>query len=280
MAEELISALVNVSADTLQLSEDEHLLLAQIKPQRLHFEKNAVVFREEEPANYFLLVKEGICFNHRHLEDGSRQILDLYFPGEVIALAELSRASHVSGLTTFSEAVILAYDKAEIKEKFSQTARLSRLFIELLSREQAILTERLVDVARHSANKRIARFLLEMNQRASAASNIIGHTGAAILPARLSTEKLSGLRNLVGIPQVLIADALGLSIVHVNRVLRQFKKAGCIRIGSQGIELLDVDAIKLAAGWEAPEGRVVSASHHQPGPLSGDKPRPYAEDNQ
>lgn len=279
MANELINALVNVSVDSLQLSDEEHLLLAQIKPQRLYFEKDAVVFREEEPANYFLLVKEGICFNHRHLEDGSRQILDLYFPGEVIALAELSKGSHLSGLTTFSETVLLAYDKAEIKEKLSKTARLSGLFIDLLSREQAILTERLVDVARHSANKRIARFLLEMNQRASASSNVIRHAEASALAARLSSHSLSGLKNLVAIPQVLIADALGLSIVHVNRVLRQFKEAGCIRIGSQGIELLDVDAIKLAAGWE-PEGEASSILHHQQGrPLSIEKPHPQAKDN-
>lgn len=267
MAEELLNALVNVSADALDLSEEEHLLLSQIKPQRLYFEKDTVVFREEEPANYFLLVKEGICFNHRHLEDGSRQILDLYFPGEVIALAELTRSSHVSGLTTFSETVLLAYDKAEIKEKLSKTARLSTLFIDLLSREQAILTERLVDVARHSANKRIARFLLEMNKRAATSSNVLRDAGTSTLTVSLSPHNLSGMKNTVGIPQVLIADALGLSIVHVNRVLRQFKEAGWVRIGSQGIELLDVDAIKLAAGWE-PGSDPSSTLYQHHGPMN------------
>lgn len=255
MAKELINALTNNSDDIPRLSEGDRLLLTEIKPQQLHFKKDSVVFREEEPANYFLLVKAGICFNHRHLEDGSRQIMDLYFPGEVIALGELSRISHVSGLTTFSEAVILAYDKAEIKDKFSRTPRLSRLFIELISREQAILTERLIGISRHSAKQRVAGFLLEMNQRSSPTSNVVNHPGVPGLPAPLPSEKLTGLQNLVGIPQVLIADALGLSIVHVNRVLRQFREAGCISIGSQGIELLNVDAIKIIAGWELPEDR-------------------------
>lgn len=253
MAEELINALVRGFDDGFLLSEGDHLLLNDIKPQRLHFKKNSVVFREEEPANYFLLMKEGICFNHRHLEDGSRQIMDLYFPGEVIALGELSRAAHVFGLTTFTDSVILAYNKAKIKEKFSQTAHLSALFIELISREQSILTERLVGITRYSAKQRIACFLLEVNQRQSQASNVVDQPAVADLPIPVSSNKLTGVQNLVGIPQVLIADALGLSIVHVNRVLRQFRETGCICIGSQGIELLEIDAIKIIAGWRLEE---------------------------
>ncbi|MBL3556489.1 MULTISPECIES: Crp/Fnr family transcriptional regulator [Marinobacter] len=279
MAEELIKALTKDSYDVSQLSEDERLLLAEIKPQRLHFEKDSVVFREEEPANYFLLMKEGICFNHRHLEDGSRQVMDLYFPGEVIALSELPLEAHVSGLTTLSDAVILAYDKAEITEKCSRTARLSRLFMELLFREQAILTERLVEVARHSANKRVAHFLLDINQRLPPSTKLLHHAGADALSACCSPKSLTGLSNLVGIPQVLIADALGLSIVHVNRVLRQFKEAGWIRIRSQGIELLDIDALKVAAGWES-EGEARSILHNQHGALNGDTARSHVKDNQ
>ncbi|MEP1213961.1 MAG: Crp/Fnr family transcriptional regulator [Marinobacter sp.] len=278
MAEELIRALVKDSYDVSQLSEDERRLLAEITPQRLHFEKNSVVFREEEPANYFLLVKEGICFNHRHLEDGSRQIMDLYFPGEVVALSEFCKEAHVTGLTTLSDAVILAYDKAEITEKCSRTARLSRLFMELLFREQAILTERLVEVARHSANKRVANFLLDINQRWSPSTGVPSHAGAESLSACCSPKNFTGLSNLVGIPQVLIADALGLSIVHVNRVLRQFKEAGWIKIRSQGIELLDFNAIKVVAGWETErEGTPVSGN--QPGILNGDNQRPHVKDS-
>lgn len=255
MPEELINALVRDYENILPLSEAERRLLTDIKPQKLYFKKDSVVFREEEPANYFLLVKEGVCFNHRHLEDGSRQIMDLYFPGEVVALGELSRAFHVSGLTTFSDTVLLAYDKAEIKEQFSRSARLSRLFIELMSQEQANLTERLVGVSRYGAKQRVARFLLEVYQRSSRASNDTYQSCGAVLPVPVLPTELKVAKNLVGIPQVLIADALGLSIVHVNRVLRQFREEGYIRTRSQGIELLDVGAIKTAAGWWEEERR-------------------------
>jgi len=255
MAENLVDAFVRDYEDLFPLSEAERCLLTQIKPQKLCFKKDSVVFREEEPARYFLLVKEGICFNHRHLEDGSRQIMDLYFPGEVVALGELSLDYHISGLTTFSDTVLLAYDKAEIKEQFARSAGLSRLLIELMSQEQASLTERLVGVSRHCAKQRVASFLLEVYQRSSRAHHLGHRSNVDASPVPLLAANVTRPQNLVEIPQVLIADALGLSIVHVNRVLRQFKEAGYIRTRSQGIELLNVNAIKDAAGWVVKVGR-------------------------
>lgn len=249
MARELINALSGSIECVKALSDAEQEILNEIEPQRLIFAKSSVVFREGEVANNFLLVERGTCFNHRHLEDGSRQIIDLYFPGEVIALGELSSTRHSSGLTTFSDAIILAYDKEEIKERVSRSPALARLFIELISQEQANLTERFVGMSRHCARQRMAHFLLEVQARSSRA---VSFCPGAQLPPELSgktTLKMAGRAALVEVPQILIADVLGLSVVHVNRVLRQFREEGLIRIQSQGIEILDSAGVKHAAGW-------------------------------
>lgn len=255
MARELINALAGNIECVSELSEAEHLLLSEIEPQRLRFDKGTVVFREGEPAHYFLLVERGVCFNHRHLEDGSRQIIDLYFPGEVVALGELSSAYHSSGFTTFSDATILAYDKADIKERFSRSPSLSRLFIELISQEQANLTERLVGVARHCARQRVAHFLLEVYFRSSRAANFYPRAQIPPFVTSKLPGSIPGREALVSIPQVLIADALGLSVVHVNRVLRQFREDGCIQTQTHGIAILDIDGVKGVAGWLPSQAR-------------------------
>lgn len=249
MPEELINAFARDYGDISKITEAERFLLNGIKPHRLSYEKDSVVFREGEPATSFLLVMKGICFTHRHLLDGSRQIIDLYFPGDVVALGELSRNCHASGLTTYSYAEILAYDKGEIKDRFSQSPHLSQLFINLISHEQANLTERLVGLSRHCAKQRVAYFLLEVHSRSARA--IEGSFGSDIsaLSRTWPWASFTGMGNLVGVPQTLIADALGLSIVHVNRVLRWFRELGYLRTRSQGIELLDIDALKEVAGW-------------------------------
>lgn len=264
MARELINVLSGSVESIRNLSDAEEQILNEIEPRRLNFGKGSVVFREGEPANSFLLVESGTCFNHRHLEDGSRQVIDLYFPGEVIALGELSTEYHSSGLSTFSETVILAYGKEDVKERFSRSPALARLFIEMISREQANLTERLVGVSRHCARQRMAHFLLEIQTRSARAVNFYPRALVQPLFSAGSPINISGRASLVGVPQNLIADVLGLSVVHVNRVLRQFREEGLILTHSQGIEVLDPAGVKQVAGWQAGDAAVVVVSELVP----------------
>lgn len=255
MARALIQALVGYVQFGASISTEKQRLMANLHPQMLDFGKGSVVFREGEPANHFLVVEKGICFTHRHLEDGSRQIIDFYFPKEVVALGELSKTHHAAGLMTLSETLLAAYDKDEITEEFSRSSELSRLFINMISEEQANLTERLVGLTRYSARQRVAHFLLEVDfrQKRSGEPNAREHHDKSERATQLNQSK-----NLVKIPQVMIADSLGLSIVHVNRILRQLREEGCIATRGHGVELLHMKALKEIAGW--PEGEPTSST--------------------
>lgn len=251
MARALIQALCGYAEFGSSLSKVEQLLINNLHPQMLEFDKNTVVFREGEPANRFLLVKKGICFTHRHLEDGSRQIIDFYFPREIVSLGELSKAHHTAGLMTLSETVLAAYDKDEITQEFSGSPELSRLFINMISEAQANLTERLIGLTRYPARQRMASFLLEVDSRQRRADD----PGGRDLPGKdreaAQLETLSRSSSLVKIPQMMIADSLGLSIVHVNRILRQLREEDCIATRGHGIELLNMAALKEIARWTA-----------------------------
>lgn len=253
MARVLLNALARGAEYVSSLSDSDRLILNGLKPQKLQFDKNTVVFREGEPANHFLLVERGVCFSHRHLENGSRQIIDLYFPGEVVALGELSKFHHTSGLMTLSDTVLAAYDKTRITRNFSRSPVLSRLFIDMISQEQANLTDRLVGLTRYNARQRIAYFLLEIRFRANRARQLQPGLRRGVGAKRLIPKPALWPPNMVRIPQVLIADSLGLSIVHVNRVLRQLRQQGCIATCGQGIVLLDVEALEAIAEWCSPE---------------------------
>lgn len=251
MARALIQALFGNAEFGSSLSNQERLLMNSLHPQMLEFGRNTVVFREGEPADHFLLVEKGICFTHRHLEDGSRQIIDFYFPREVVALGELSKAYHIAGLMTLSDTVLAAYDKDEITQEFSRSPELSRLFINMISEAQANLTERLVGLTRYCARHRMAHFLLEVDFRQRRADGTETRDFFGKLEQAGLFERPGGSRSQIRMPQVMIADSLGLSIVHVNRILRQLREEGCIATRGHGIELLDMQALKEIAGWTA-----------------------------
>ncbi|MEX0604428.1 MAG: Crp/Fnr family transcriptional regulator [Marinobacter sp.] len=232
-----------------RLSERELLIVNALDRCSSRYPKNSIVFREEDPSEHFYMVEEGVCFTHRHLEDGSRQIIDIYFPGEIVALDELSRSEHGSGLTTLSESVLTAYNKTEVTQVFCQSPVLSRLFINMISREQVNLTERLVGLARYCARQRTAHFLLEIRHRIERSKR----TGQR-RPKR-KAGKIQDIRepthqapNVVRLPQAVIADALGLSVVHVSRVLGQFRDEGHVDLSRPGITLLNITGLESVAG--------------------------------
>ncbi len=239
------------------LSDRDGRLLDELVPERRQYPKNSLVFRQGGASDQLLVVEKGLSFTYRHLEDGSRQIIDIHFPGEIIGLDELSQPRHRSGLMTMTDAAFLDYDKVEVVRLFSRSPTLSRLLLDMVSRGQALLTERMVGLARHSALQRVAHFLLEVQYRVTRAKapGIVARAPKATEPSGKEyngSEHNGQLKpqNMLRIPQTVIADALGLSIVHVNRVLRQLRERGLIGSCGHGITLVDIEGLRDVAGWK------------------------------
>ena len=95
-----------------------------------------------------------------------------------------------------------------------------------------MVVEHLVNLGRRSAEERMAHFLLELG-------------------ARL---KLVGIGNRTGfdcpLTQYHLADALGLSAVHVNRILRQLREEGLVTFQKGRVEFDDFDRLTDRAGFD------------------------------
>ena len=89
---------------------------------------------------------------------------------------------------------------------FAKSPRLASAILWAASRDEAMVVEHLVNIGRRSAIVRTAHFLLELGTRL----NLIGVGTPNSYPCPLS--------------QYLLADALGLSAIHINRVLRQLRE--------------------------------------------------------
>lgn len=202
-----------------------------LKSSLYTFEKNEIVFREGEPSNSILCVARGACFSYRDLKDGSRQVLDLFFPGEVIGLAECGMARRRNGLITLDTTEFLVYPKREFTDIFSSSPILANLMVQLISREQAVLLERMIGLGRRSAKQKLAHFLLEIRYRMKRGN-----------PSRSGD-------NVLFFPQIVIADALGLSAVHVCRTLHYLSDQGLISRSGLGIKLNNIEGLEEIAGW-------------------------------
>jgi len=92
--------------------------------------------------------------------------------------------------------------------------------------------EHLIDVGRRSALERVAHFLLELATRLQA----IGLADECSYQMPLTQE--------------LIGDALGLSVPHVNRTLRQLREENLVAIEGQRVVIKNVEALSRLADFE------------------------------
>lgn len=232
------------------LTESERHSLHGLAVHPRSYTKKTAIFNEGEPATELSLVEGGICFTNRHLEDGSHQIIDIHFPGEIIGLGEFSKSRHHSGLVAMTDTRLLHYNRMDVIHLVSQSPRLMRLLLDMISRGYALLNDRMIGMARYGAKQRVANLLLEVFWRS-----------AGYPPGRLraswSSEHDGASSLRVHIPQNVIADTLGLSVVHVSRILSVLKVDGLIGSSGRAIILLDVSGLGEVAGWEShkPRGR-------------------------
>ncbi len=184
--------------------------LAKFHRRRRSFKAGHQMVAEGETHQSAFILAEGWACSFKVLPDGERQIIDFQIPGDFLGLRSIlfRTSDHSSEAVTKIEASeVLA---ADMFDSFGQAPRLATAILWAVSRDEAMAVEHLVNLGRRSAEVRMAHFLLELG-------------------ARL---KLVGVGDKTGfncpLTQYHLADALGLSAVHVNRVLRQLREDGLV----------------------------------------------------
>ena len=110
-------------------------------------------------------LRSGWAYSYRHLENGDRQILEVFLPGDIIGLREFAFSQRLENVRMISDGVICHFPHKRMLEVFRESLSLTSVMFAIASRQQALLTERLVNLARRSARKKMAHFLNEMYLR-------------------------------------------------------------------------------------------------------------------
>jgi CRP-like cAMP-binding protein len=176
---------------------------------------------------------EGNAIRYRILHDGRRQIVDIILPGDVVGTLGSFTESTLYSTKALTEVVVAVLPFARINSLVETHPRLAAKMFLSFSNEATIYAEHLVDLGRRSALERVAHFLLELLTR-------LRNVGLA-----------DGQSFKIPLTQELIADALGLSIPHVNRVLRRLREDNLVVIEDQRVSVQDIDALSELADFDS-----------------------------
>jgi CRP-like cAMP-binding protein len=194
--------------------------------------KNRDVLVAGNRYQFVYLNNDGWLLRYKILHDGSRQIIDFILPGQLFGLQACLFQKSLYSVAAITNASLSAVPFEVIDGLFDRNPELARALFLSAACESAILAEHLIDAARRSAYERISHLLLEVFVRLKAAG---------------LTDDMSFEMNLT---QELIADALGLTTVHVNRTLRALREDKLIAIKGKRVTILDFEALSLVSDFE------------------------------
>ncbi|WP_377192820.1 Crp/Fnr family transcriptional regulator [Ruegeria meonggei] len=188
------------------LAEAELAVLAQLHQRRRTFEAGRDLVHQGQSEQAAYILAAGWVVSYKIQPDGSRQIVDFQIPGDFLGLRSVLLHTSDHGIEPIVEIEAAEVLVSDLLQAFAETPRLATAILWAVSRDEAMVVEHLVGLGRRDADARMAHFLLELGVRLSLVG--MGSKKGYACP----------------LTQYHLADALGLSAIHVNRVLRKLRE--------------------------------------------------------
>lgn len=178
------------------------------------------------------LLLTGYACRHKMTSEGGRQIVSFHLPGDMLDLQHLlfSRADH--NVQTITAATIAWVPAAELKQLALDRPNVAEALWRDCLVDASIFREWILNVGRRDAKSRVAHMLCEFAARRQSAG--LGDPERFDLP--MSQEQ--------------IADATGLTAVHVNRMLHSLSAEGVITRDKRLVEILDWERMRRIADFD------------------------------
>jgi CRP-like cAMP-binding protein len=189
------------------------------------------IVRDGDPADHCCLLLSGFAYRYKITGEGGRQIISFHVASEFLDLQNsfLGVADHSVQMLT--EAQVALIPSAALQELALTRPAIARaLWIDTLI-DASIFREWVVNVGRRDSRSRVAHLLCEFSLRLEAAGLASNHHYE--LP--MTQEQL--------------ADAVGLTSVHVNRVLKQLGEEGLIRRDRRSIAIQDWNKMRAVGDF-------------------------------
>lgn len=227
MSNPLVVKLGSVAA----LSADDRRALEAICTDQRTFMERKDIAREGERPEHINVLMAGWAARYKMLSDGSRQITAFVLPGDTFDMgaAVLHHADHsVIALTPVTVAKVT---RGLLMETTRERPVLAQAFWWAGLVDEAVLRTWIVNLGRRDAYARVAHLVCELQARMKRIGMATDHE----FDLPLTQEQL--------------ADALGLTSVHVNRTLQRLRSEGVLSIRHHVLTINDAEQLRAAAGF-------------------------------
>jgi CRP-like cAMP-binding protein len=213
-----------------QLPEADRRLLDDVLENVRTVRAHEDLIREGERSGNVHLILEGFACRYKILNGGQRHIVAYLVPGDFCDLHSfiLNAMDHTIG--TLSPCKVVGIPRHRVL-KMTERPALARALWWAALVDEAILREWLVNIGSRPAEQRVAHLLCEMLLRL----RVVGLANGDAYELPITQNEL--------------ADTLGMSGVHMNRVLMNLRSEKLIQLKSKKLTITDVEKLKAFSGF-------------------------------
>jgi CRP/FNR family transcriptional regulator, anaerobic regulatory protein len=194
-----------------------------------------IICREQDLHDAVPIICSGWAASVVTLSDGSRQILSFLLPGDLVSTTLFFESRPSCLVEAITEVRFRTFRRSYLKmlvfEHRDLFDKLSQAWIEERDRADQLI----IDLGRRTADERIARLILNLAERLAKR----GMTASACASSAMEMD--------FPLRQHHIADATGLTPVHVSKVLSEFRRDGLIKISDRTLTILDPAGFRRVA---------------------------------
>ena len=196
-------------------------LLAAMSPIPQVLQRGDILVQMAEPHEFIYTIETGWLSRSRTLSDGRRQIIVLFLPGEICGIKTIFMTRQPDAIEALTPASARRIHYKEACDLAARDFAVAMLLAWQLAQDERHLHNWNVRLGRANGEERLAAFLLEVRNRLTA----LGINSAE-------------MRYGLPLTQQQIADHIGLTTVHVGRILRRFRELEMADIRSNEVVFL------------------------------------------
>ena len=228
----MINRFVDKLARLAKLGEDDVAALAAATASARSIAKRQDLIREGDRPGPIFVMLEGWAYRYKVLPDGTRQVLAFLMPGDCCDLHIGLLAEMDHSIQTIIPSKVATIDREHldlIMEHHPEVAK--AMYVSQLI-DEGTMRAWITSMGRRSSIQRVTHLMCELYVRAA---NIgLAVEGVVVFP----------------LSQLLLADALGMTSVHLNRILKELRLSGVLELHRGSLAITDIDQLVRIAGFD------------------------------
>jgi len=185
------------------VEDDLFDLVYSLKVAKSQIAPKTIIYREGDKFDKCFTLNTGWMILYKTLKTGKRQIIDFILPGDFMGFEVDGNGRQLYSLETLTDCGFCLFPSAKLKNLMSKSISLLKGYNKKLVQKHALYIQHLVGVGRMDSKQRLAAVILELFNRTEYTTDHRGRKSMYFPPT-----------------QEEMADLLGLTQVHVNRVMR------------------------------------------------------------